>query len=131
VTLQLLEDITELAVSGRLSELESQLDESIKDSLTEAARLPAPGDVDFTTLDLGSGSDWDKFIRSLSPDIPTFLSDLISVNHRTVSRLDYLWCRVSEDLTEERQERLLEWYRKAFFALSGRRLDLKSLRLTQ
>lgn len=128
-TLELLENCTELLVTARWNELGIPLDGSIALVLTEAAKRKSPAETDFCELDLDSSTTWDLFVRSLSPDIPTFLSDLISVDQRCVSKLDYTWCLACEQLTSKQQETLLNWYRAVVQKISGETLKLSSLRL--
>lgn len=140
--LRVLEDITALVVEDRLNDTERHLAEPIKQVLSRAwhyklvdhSEAVLVGDIanfDFEFANLNSPSDWDRFIRSLTPDQPSMLSDLVSVDDKIVCNLEFVWCLAAELLSDTARKELADWYRAIFLELTGEVLPMKCLSLAK
>jgi hypothetical protein len=136
-TLETLEDVTRMQLQNMLNGVPPKLEPSIKQTLHKAWKHKQtltegwqPIDhLDFGQLDLASSSHWDQEMRELTPDIPTCLSDQISLNNKIVSALEYIWCLASEDLNTEQKKELIDWYCAITENLTGTVLKLPCLSL--
>lgn len=72
-------------------------------------------DKDFKVLSSESQSSWDRRIRDLTPDLPTYLSDWLSVGVLAESALDY----VLTSLAREQQRLLRKRFRAAAQRITG------------
>jgi hypothetical protein len=140
--MRVLEDITALVVEDRLNDTEARLAEPIKQVLSSAWRYKLVdhsesvlvsdiANFDFEFANLNSPSDWDRFIRSLTPDQPSLLSDLISVDDQKVSNLEFVWCLAAELLSDAARKELSDWYRATFWELTGEVLLMPCLSLAK
>lgn len=86
--------------------------------------------VDFEHLNLSSTSEWDRYVRGLTPDIQTCLSNLIPIDKTTVTELEYIWCLASEDLNHRQKKALIDWYCSIAYALTGAAVKLPCLSLS-
>lgn len=69
-------------------------------------------DVDFEELCISSRSSWDRYTRQLTPDLPTFLADVVSTVARA-RQFRLLWVSLLGALTPRQIEQLARWYRFA------------------
>ena len=90
----------------------------IGSALFPVRRTPKRGlrQVDFT-----STTDWDRYIRTLTPDLPTRFSDFAS---ELVSRdkVETLWHLIST-LDPHQKSLLIDWYRKVGLSITGAELS--------
>ena len=66
------------------------------------------------SLSLESQTEWDVFIQSLTPDLPTNLTDFL----RAIETQDYfeqLWASIHSELPISESHALLEWYARCLF----------------
>lgn len=135
--LKLVEDLTALLAEDYFDDSDLRLENVLKwkllsywnirkDLYDEWGNL----DVDFTYCNLSSDSSWDQFVRSLTPKIPTALSDILSNSRIIVPEIEYVWCAAAEQLCEKELSTLLDWYRKCISKLSNQRLKLKTFSLS-
>jgi hypothetical protein len=93
------------------------------EKLLRIANRQNQSERNFEELCLESESEWDGYIRSLTPDLPTKLADFL----KTISTQDHfeqLWAVIHSDLSVEERHELLEWYRTVAQSLTGERLQL-------
>jgi hypothetical protein len=69
-------------------------------------------EIDFNKLCTSSKSSWDRYMRELTPELPTSLSDTLLIFLRTRS-FKALWTSIEGKLTPEQREELTSWYRAA------------------
>lgn len=81
------------------------------------------GEVDFKELCLTSTSNWDRYLRSTTPDLPGMLADYVSAI-ASQSKFDVLWGFINAKLTVKQRHELLSWYRSMGQALTGEPLRL-------
>jgi hypothetical protein len=79
-------------------------------------------DISFEELCLKSQSQWDIFIRGLTPDLPTKLSDFLA-SIATVSYFDQLWAAINSELLASEKHELLECYGAIALSLTGEPLQ--------
>ena len=96
---------------------DDQLEASIKATLQRAKANFSFDDLDFEQLCMNSRSQWDAYIRQLTPELPTSLSNWIAVAVLAEAKLD---C-VLRELNAEQQQHLLARFRG--IAKSITRLD--------
>src|SRR5712691_4459739 len=65
--------------------------------------------IDFSKLCLGSDSEWDKYTRSVTPEIPSMLGHEVSA---ILTRNDFgaIWNFINSRLTDAQKRKLLDWY---------------------
>lgn len=140
--IRVLEDITALVVEDRLNDTEAHLAEPIKQVLlsawhyklvdhSEDVLVSDIANFDFEFANLNSPSAWDGFIRSLTSDQHSMLSDLVSVDDKIVCNLDFVWCLAAELLSDVARKELADWYREIFLELTGEALPMPCLSLAQ
>jgi hypothetical protein len=76
-------------------------------------------EMDFEKLCLTSESEWDRFIRSTTPDLPMALADYLSEELVTNDRFVRFWNAISSKLSVEEKRELLDWYVTAARSLTG------------
>ena len=79
--------------------------------------------IDFTELCLASRSNWDQYLRTITPDLPTTLADYVSAIANQ-SKFEILWGFVNAKLTPKARHELFSWYRSTGHALTGEALRL-------
>jgi hypothetical protein len=78
-------------------------------------------EVNLEQLSLASESEWDNYMRGLTPDLPTSLVDYL----RSVgveAKLELLWAVVDAKLTRDQKQELLLWYRRVGRSITGEEL---------
>ena len=105
----LIAHITELLANndGALPPLESSLQRTV----SEMWRQYGYSDPElFDQLCLESKSDWDRYIRSLTPDLPTMTSDFIMLDMVAPKKVKLLWTSIESVLPPDKRIKLLNWY---------------------
>jgi hypothetical protein len=75
--------------------------------------------IDFRALSEDSQSEWDKYIRSLTPDLPTYLCDYLMISILGESKFEFIWDVVRRQLNAKQRRELLDWYRAAARSVTG------------
>lgn len=117
--------ITEQLLGGSLTE-GRPLNATVRDAIENMWKMvnrPDFRDVDFARLSLDSRSNWDGYIRSITPDLPTRLSDYVS-GLATKNKFELFWGAINAHLSSGERRELLNWYRSAAEALTGEPLRL-------
>jgi hypothetical protein len=107
----------------------SQLNPSIREALAGARDTWNQRDldeVDFEELCLNSKSEWDQYIKGLTPDLPTMLSDYLN-EILEGDKFSRLWGFVNGSLDSRQKHELLAWYRTTAKSLTDRELALPEL----
>lgn len=76
-------------------------------------------EIDFQELCLSSQTEWDRYLRSATPDLPTYLSDYVSTITATRDKFEFLWEFIKRHLSSTQQKEVLSWYRQAAQSWSG------------
>lgn len=101
--------LTEEMLSQEIAEHGPDVDGAIKSIVARAWDAAPCISVDFEELCLDSKTDWDIYVRGLTPELPTALSDkLICFLRARAFRV--LWLSIRELLTPSQREQLLIWY---------------------
>jgi hypothetical protein len=66
--------------------------------------------IDFELINLSSNSTWDKYIRNLTPDLPTLLSDRVSISMSVNGEFKKFWCTMIIGMKPSHVKELLNWY---------------------
>jgi hypothetical protein len=88
------------------------LDREIRRAVEQAHSKFGLNQVNFQELSLNSASRWDGYIRTLTPDLPTFLADYASEQLLAGGSFVEIWRYLSDVLTTKQQDELRMWYRK-------------------
>lgn len=133
------EDITKLLVENYFDDVEPKLDPFIKQLVADAWKYTqslaseepfSPYDeVDLNYLSLESETPWDRYICSLTPEIPDNLANTISGDVTTVPALECTWCLVSENVKAYQKKELLDWYVTTTTNVTGAKTNLPFLSL--
>lgn len=110
---------------------QSRLDPAIKRAMVQVLdqwdRLDLD-QIDFERLGRDSNSQWDQYIRNMTPDLPTYLSDYLKAELFVGDKFAVLWHLIETSLNSKQKEELLNWYRTAAQSLTGGEVELPSLR---
>lgn len=68
--------------------------------------------IQFHTRCLESITEWDKYLRSLTPDLPHMLSDYAS-SIAVSAKFEIIWEYVHEHFTASERQQLLGWIHSA------------------
>jgi hypothetical protein len=117
--------ITEQLVTDSLGEatpLSVELRNVVRESWDRVKR-PDPSNMNFAQLSASSASDWDNYIRSTTPDLPTRLSDYL-FGIVSQDKFDLFWADVNASLSTNERRKLLNWYCKLAESMTGEPLRL-------
>ncbi len=124
-TAWLLRSITQMIVTNSLGDRSPRLDPAIREILVNAWAKQA-NTIDFQGLCLGSKSQWDEYIRSLTPDLRTYLPDYVSAEIIGQNKFASLWSTIKNNLTPKQRTELLGVYRSAGQSLTGQELSVSA-----
>lgn len=99
-------------------EIAEDLDSDIKSSVACIYHQTEYGQVNFEDLCLRSRTDWDNYIRGLTPELPSALVDTL-LAFLKARRFKTLWCSLRKTLTLAQREELIARYRKMAKAFAG------------
>jgi hypothetical protein len=100
------------------------LDNAVKDALkNEWKQWKEPSEIDFKTLCLTSTTNWDQYLKSITPDLPAMLADYV-VAIASQSKFEVLWGFINARLPAKQRHELLNWYRSVAQSLTGEPLRL-------
>ncbi len=119
----LLTSITEMLVHNSLGAQANALEPDIRNAVSAAWTRLHSGALDFESLSLESESAWDQYIRGLTPDLPTYLSDYVSAVVRQ-NEFEALWGFIKMSLRPNQKSELLRWYGSVAESLTGERRAL-------
>lgn len=93
-----------------------QLDSDDATSLEQALLTFGNQETDFEAIGLASDTAWDSWIRQLTPDLPTMLTDTFLTYRMANTRFACFWQHVQHRLSPEGVNRVLSWYRTSLAA---------------
>jgi hypothetical protein len=105
----LFETITEDLLSDGSSMTEYALDSNLKTIVWGMRKNQIFTEVDFAELSIKSRSSWDRYITQLTPNLPTYLSDILFTFLKARS-FKAFWIAILGNLTREQCEELTSWY---------------------
>jgi hypothetical protein len=112
-------NLTQIAVSNSYGSTGPMLDSDLQTIVASIDRLVETYEIDFGELSERSRSSWDRYIRQLTPDLPSFVPDALEVFLRA-RRFREFWHRIKKELSSDERERLIAWYRSTAESLSMR-----------
>jgi len=102
----------------------AKLDRSIRSLVITAYANSQPDSIDLEQQNLQSKSRWDEYVRKLTPDLPTYLSDYLSAGLLKQTEFERFWDLVRASLTPEQREEVLNWYRAAAHSIYDEEISL-------
>jgi len=79
--------------------------------------------LSFEELYLSSKSPWDLYLKSLSPDLPTRLSDY-ALAIVSGSKFERFWAAIHSKLTPEQTREIKDWYGEMAKFLTGEQIQI-------
>jgi hypothetical protein len=97
------------------------LEPAIKEKVVQAWTNLEVGleQIDFRFLAATSDSTWDTYLRSLTPDLPTYICDYLMVDVIGESKFEIVWQVIHHGLNPMQRNELLNWYQAAARAVHG------------
>lgn len=105
----LLSSLTQLIVSDPESG-GGLIGADLQGKLTRAWNISEGINIDFHALCEHSQTKWDKYIRSLTSDLPTMLADFLAVEILTRDRFAAFWISLDKGLSSPEKISLIKWY---------------------
>jgi hypothetical protein len=121
----LMASLTEDLVS-RHSHDSGLLDPAARGQIEKAWKAIDRMEVDLEKLCLNSDSEWDRYIRSTTPDLPMMLTDYLSQELITQDKFVRFWCNISSKLPATQKQELIRWYGTAARSLTGQDFHVPS-----
>lgn len=87
--------------------LDFEILQKLRQELNSQKEAVAP--IDFESVAFESETEWDKNLRAMTPDLPTFLSDFANSNLQTASEFKLLWCSLANKLSNHQRKSLVAW----------------------
>ena len=75
--------------------------------------------VDFEELCLDSRSEWDEYVKNLTPELPTTLSDYLEAEILRGDRFEIIWTTIQTEVSPTEQQELMSWYRAVARSATG------------
>ena len=118
-------ELTEKLLAGVSSDDVPELDMNVRERMIAVwDKWHQQQGIDFDEECLSSNSDWDIYLRSLTPDLPTWLSDYVFGVVEEQDKFNLLWDFINTGLTASERNKLLLWYESAARTLMHRALNL-------
>ncbi|MBK7749226.1 MAG: hypothetical protein IPI39_18470 [Candidatus Obscuribacter sp.] len=116
--------ITKEFINGKVGCSSLSLSESSADLIMQYGGQFFLINVDYDSLCLNSITEWDCYLRSMSIDQPTYLSDCLSDILRAKS-LVLFWRNLSSKLTPSLTAEIVNWYEEESCSRVNRRISLR------
>lgn len=126
-TAWLLLSITEMLFEDELPDEYKRLDPAIRRVVVEGWSNQTRVTMNLEERLCSSNTSWDRYIVSLTPDLPTYLADYASLHIARKSQFDSMRSFLSMALTSEQQAELMTWYSSVAQSLAGEPVVLPSL----
>jgi hypothetical protein len=94
------------------AKVRASLDPETRQRVLAAFDLDAKGDIDFEDCSMNSRSQWDNYIKQVTPDLPTYLPDAVANFVRATTFREF-WRLVQRVLDESQNRQLRSWYQSA------------------
>lgn len=114
----LAEDTTLSALKINQKKIEIIKEEALKESNKKRY-------YNFEKLALASTTSWDKYLRNLTPDLPTYLSDYAENYLANFDIFRMFWFRISKRLNKSDLKVLIKWYIKNSLVIADSEVNLK------
>jgi hypothetical protein len=118
--------LTELILSESSTEYLPTLNSELTRKISDAWSASNLDDIDFSAKCSSSSTQWDEYIRSVTPDIPTMLGDYVAVEVLGKDRFAYFWHSLLKNLSSIEKSQLNNWYTHAARELVGEEFTLPS-----
>jgi len=118
-TTWVLASLTAHVVGDRIADSIGVPAQAVAAKVEQAWNASEEEEIDFEKLCLTSESEWDRFTRSTTPDLPMALADYLSEELVTNDRFVRFWNAISSKLSIEEKRELLDWYVTAARSLTG------------
>ena len=103
---------------------DSYLDPSTRDVVRATLAKYDIDNIDFAEVCLASKSQWDCYVRELTPTQPTYLADYLVGEVLAVKAFDLFWVNVKKQLRPEQLHDLIKWYGTTAKTIMGQDIDL-------
>ena len=123
-TTWVLASLTTHVVGDRIADSIGVPAQAVAAKVEQAWNASEEEEIDFEKLCLTSESEWDRFTRSTTPDLPMALADYLSQELVTNDRFARFWNAVSSKLSREERAELLDWYAVAARTLTGEEFEI-------
>lgn len=120
--------LTERLLTAASVQEDAQLDHAIRDILTRVYTKHDVTRLDFENISQTSESQWDTYIRGLTPNQPTYIVDYLLTELIPFRAFDTVWADLRKELTEDQINELLDWYRTTAASFLG--VNISSLDLS-
>ncbi len=117
-------EITRMLLEGAPPDETAELAPNLREILMNSYACSAGAQVDFEKEGLQSNSPWDRYMRALTPDLPTFLSDYVSVVILKDDEIGVFWASVCASSEHPERVEILGWYNRQASALTGEEISL-------
>lgn len=119
----LLSSMTEMLISSG--------DDTLTAKIVESARCAwqtAQGQAhDWRDICTRSQSNWDMFIKSLTPDLPCWLADFVTIELQSLDAFGMYWAEFTEAIGSTERNELVRWYERTAQELTAGKIDFSSL----
>jgi hypothetical protein len=123
-TAWLLVSITRMMCDNSLGDQVSALKPALRGIMIQAYSTIKHDSLDLETDNLQSGSQWDRYVRNLTPDLPTYLSDYASSDLLKGREFEAFWNAVRASATVAALRELVNWYASVATVLTGEDVEL-------
>jgi hypothetical protein len=114
----LLNSLTLHLLRNRKGNNEASFESAILNALERIQERHPGSDIDLDNISMASKTEWDMFIRSITPDLPQMLGDYISVL-LSGQHFRVIWSALIAELPESNDRDLVEWFRFEARAFMG------------
>lgn len=120
--LALLGQITDGLLAGNFNDGFPLLPVVLRKSIESSNYATSFEDFDFEDLCVSSDTPWDLYLRSLSPELPTAVSDYL---HLLIGQVEFirLWNYLLKNHTKEELQTIQNWYSQMVEILTGEKVN--------
>lgn len=119
----LLSTMTEMLVDSGEESLSSEL----VDAIRSAWSLSQTGSMNWRDICEMANTEWDRSVRSLTPDLPCWLADFVTADIKDMDQFGMFWSELHQLVTEAMIDDLKGWYKTTALALTGEDVDLREV----
>lgn len=119
----LLSGMTEMLLGGS----DEQVSMEVVDFARAAWHVASMGSKNWRDLCSRSNSSWDETVKGLTPDLPCWLADVLTVEIQVTDTFGLYWSELRDAMNAKQRGELLQWYEKTALDLTGEAIDLGAL----